>query len=322
LPNVYDVLANDAQLRYLITYTPTNQKRDGTWRAISLRPVDDTLTVKARDGYFAPKPPPVRPVLEFTAMDLQNQYLEISRDDLTVFEDGVEQRIETFQEATAPVSMVLVLDSSGSMKRASEQVVAAAAAFVGALRPEDSLGMLTFADKVDVAHAITTNRTSTLETLAEYKAEGGTALYDALCDSLLMLKGIKGRRAVVVLTDGRDEDNPGTGPGSVKTWESVLRLLQDQQDITIFPVGLGTKIDPERLGMLATFSGGQAYFPADVFELAGQFERVTENLRHRYVLGYTSTNPVRDGKWRAVEIRTKSPGIRVSSRKGYFAPEK
>jgi Ca-activated chloride channel family protein len=319
LPNVYDVLANDAQLRYLVTYTPANQKRDGTWRAISLRTYDESLTVKARDGYFAPRPPPVRPVLEFTAMDSRSQYLEIARDDLVVFEDGVEQKVETFQEATSPVSMVLVLDSSGSMRLASDKVVAAAAAFVGALRPEDSLGMLTFADKVNVSHAITTNRANTLETLAEYKAEGGTALYDALCDSLLMLKGLKGRRAVVILTDGRDEDNPGTGPGSVRTWDNVLRLLQDQ-DVTMFPVGLGTKIDPERLKLLATFSGGEVYFPQDVSELTAQFERVTENIRHRYVVGYTSTNPMRDGKWRSVEIRTRSAGIRITSRKGYFAP--
>jgi len=321
LPNVYDVLANDAQLRYLVTYTPINQKRDGTWRAISLRTQAKDLVVRARNGYFAPRPPPVRPVLEFTAIDTQNQYLEITKDDLVVFEDGVEQQVETFQEATSPVSMVLVLDSSGSMKRASEQVVAAAATFVETLRPEDSLGMLTFADKVNVAHAITTNRANTIETLAEYKAEGGTALYDALCDSLLMLKGLKGRRAVVILSDGRDEDNPGTGPGSVRTWDSVLRLLQDQ-DVLMFPVGLGTKIDPERLNLLATFSGGQAYFPQDVSELAAQFGRVTENLRHRYVVGYTSTNSTRDGKWRGVEIHTRASGIRISSRKGYFAPER
>ena len=321
LPNLYDVLANDAQLRYLITYTPANQNRDGTWRAISLRTYDESLIVKARDGYFAPKPPPVRAVLEFTAMDPQNRYLEITKEDLLVFEDGVEQRVETFQEATSPLSMVLVLDSSGSMKRASEQVVAAAAAFVEALRPEDSMGMLTFADKVDVAHALTTNRANSLETLAGYKAEGGTALYDALCDSMLMLKGLKGRRAVVILTDGRDEDNPGTGPGSMRVWEDVLRLMQEQ-DVTMFPVGLGTKIDPDRLKLLATFTGGEAYFPQDVGELKAQFERVTENLRHRYVVGYTSSNPTRDGKWRGVEIRTKSSGIHVNSRKGYFAPDK
>ena len=319
LPNVYDILASDAQLRYLITYTPVNQKRDGTWRTISLRTHDESLTVKARSGYFAPKPPPVRPVLEFTAMDPQNQYLEITKDDLVVFEDGLEQQVETFQEATEPVSMVLVLDSSGSMRRASDQVVAAAAAFVGALRPEDSMGMLTFADKVEVIHAVTSNRANSLAALAEYKAEGGTALYDALCDAMLMLKGLKGRRAVVVLTDGRDEDNPGTGPGSIRVWQDVLRLMQDQ-DVTMFPVGLGTKIDPERLTLLATFTGGEAYFPQDVSELGSQFQRVIENLRHRYIVGYTSTNPTRDGKWRAVEIRTHAAGIRITSRKGYFAP--
>lgn len=319
LPNVYDVLASDAQLRYLITYTPANQRRDGTWRTISLRAYDETLLIKARNGYFAPRPPPVRPVLEFTAMDPGNRYLDITREDLAVFEDGVEQRIETFQEATSPVSMVLVLDSSGSMKRAAEQVMAAASAFVGALRPEDSMGMLTFADKVDVVHAITTNRANSYEALAGYRAEGGTALYDALCDSMLMLKGLKGRRAVVILTDGRDEDNPGTGPGSLRVWNDVLRLLQDQ-DVTFFPVGLGPRIDQERLELLATFSGGEAYFPQQVEDVRSQFERIIENLRHRYIVGYTSTNPVRDGKWRAIEIRTRSQGVRITSRKGYFAP--
>ena len=321
LPNVYDVLASDAQLRYLVTYTPSNQKRDGSWRAISLRTHDESLIVKARSGYFAPKPPPVRPVLEFTAMDSLNAYLDITRDDLVVFEDGVEQRIETFQEATSPVSMVLVLDSSGSMKRASEQVIAAAASFIAALRPEDSLGLLTFADKVDVAHAITTNRQNTVETLSKYQAEGGTALYDALCDSLLMLKGLKGRRAVVILSDGRDEDNPGTGPGSVRSWESVLRLLQDQ-DVTMFPVGLGPRIDAQRLELLAALSGGQVYFPQDVTTLGAEFARVIENLRHRYIVGYTSTNSLRDGKWRNVEIRARSGGVRITSRKGYYAPQR
>jgi Ca-activated chloride channel family protein len=321
LPNVYDILANDAQLRYLITYTPANQRRDGTWREISLRTYDETLVVRARGGYFAPKPPPVRPVLEFTAMDPGNRYLEITRDDLLVFEDGVEQQIETFQEATAPVAMVLLLDASGSMRRVSGQVVGAASAFVGALRPEDSMGLLTFADKVDVVHAITTNRSNSYEAFAGYRAEGGTALYDALCDSMLMLKHLKGRRAVVALTDGRDEDNPGTGPGSIRLWTDVLRLMQDQ-DVTFSPVGLGARIDPDRLNLLATFSGGEAYFPQEVEELRAQFERITENLRHRYIVGYTSTNPVRDGKWRAVEIRTRDAGIRITSRKGYFSPPK
>jgi VWFA-related protein len=321
LPNVYDVLASDAQLRYLITYTPTNQRRDGTWRTIGVRTVARDVVVKARPGYFAPKPLPIRPALEFTAMDRQSRFLDITRDDLIVLEDGVEQRIDTFQEATSPVMMVLTLDQSGSMKKSTDKVVEAATSFVGALRPEDWLGVITFADKSKVAHGLAQEREPTLQAIAGYTAEGGTALYDALCDSVLMLKQYKGRKAIVVLTDGRDEDNPGTGPGSARTWEQVVGLLREI-DVAVFAVGLGTKIDPERLATLATVSGGQAYFPAEVSELATQYERIVDNLRHRYIISYTSANLSRDGKWRTVEIKTRSADIVVHSRPGYFAPEK
>jgi Ca-activated chloride channel homolog len=321
LPNVYDVLASDAQLRYLITYTPTNQRRDGTWRAIKLRTYDDTYVIKARNGYFAPKPPPVRPALEFTAMDLQSRFLEMSKDDLVVIEDGVEQKIDTFQEATTPVTMVLALDESGSMRKVVDKVIEAASSFVEALRPEDWLGVITFADKSKIAHGFTQERQSTLQAISQYAAEGGTALYDALGDSILMLKPFTGRKAIVVLTDGRDEDNPGTGPGSTRTWEQVVGLLREI-DVTVFAVGLGTKIDPERLTTLGSLSSGQAYFPAEVSDLSAQYARVIDNLRHRYVIGYTSTNSSRNGKWRSVQIKTRSSDIVVHSRQGYFAPEK
>lgn len=321
LPNVYDVLASDAQLRYLITYTPTNQRRDGTWRTIGLRTYAEDLVVKARPGYFAPPPPPVRPALEFTAMDLQSRFLEVTKDDLIVLEDGVEQKIDTFQEATTPVTMVLALDQSGSMKKSADKVVEAAASFVEALRPEDWLGVITFADRSLVAHGMTQERQSTLQAIASYRADGGTALYDALCDSVLMLKQYKGRKAIVILTDGRDEDNPGTGPGSTRSWEQALGLVREVE-VTVFAVGLGTKIDPDRLAALGAVSGGQAYFPMEVSELPTQYERIVDNLRHRYIIGYTSTNSSRDGKWRAVEIRARSSGIVISSRHGYFAPER
>jgi VWFA-related protein len=305
----------------LVTYTPTNQKRDGSWRAISLRTVAKDLVVKARPGYFAPKPLPVRPSIEFTAMDVRSQYLQVSAGDLVVLEDGVEQKIDTFQEATTPVSMVLAMDASGSMKKSAEKVIEAARAFVATVRPEDKLGVVVFADQSVVAHDLTLDRKAVAETVDQYSALGGTALYDALCDSFSLVKQAPGRRAVVVLTDGRDENNPGTAPGSTRTYDDVTKALRES-DVTVFTVGLGTKIDPQRLEALAAMSGGQAYFPAEVSELTAQYRRVTENLRHRYVLSYTSTNSARDGGWRNVEIRSRTTGIIVSSRNGYFAPDR
>ena len=90
----------------------------------------------------------------------------------------------------------------------------------------------------------------------------------------------------------------------------------------IYPIGLGTKVERSILDRLATESGGEAYFPADVSSLPDDYHRVIENLRRRYILGYTSTNVVHDGAWRSVRIQPRAGGLVVSSQGGYFAPEK
>jgi VWFA-related protein len=123
-----------------------------------------------------------------------------------------------------------------------------------------------------------------------------------------------------VLSDGRDENNPGTAPGSEHTLEDVLKLLRTV-DAAIFPIGLGARVEREFLEKLATESGGQAYFPADVSALNEQYRSVIENLRRRYVLSYTSSNSRHDGTWRTVEIRSRIAGLRIATRGGYFAPQ-
>jgi Ca-activated chloride channel family protein len=131
----------------------------------------------------------------------------------------------------------------------------------------------------------------------------------------------EGRRAVVVVTDGRDEDNPGTGPGSVRKFDDVLRL-QKESGAVVFGVGVGAKVDRAPLETLAKVSGGQAYFPADASELPEQYQRIVEALRRRFAVSYTSTNETRDGAWRTVEIRVRSSNLAVSSAGGYFAPKR
>jgi VWFA-related protein len=277
--------------------------------------------VRTRDGYLGPKPPPVHPALEFTITDAEDGYVDLSADDLVVVEDGVEQAIDAFHEAVAPVSIVLALDESGSMRRSADAMVEAAHEFVAALRPEDSLAPMLFADQAVLVHDLTKDRGAVIQAIDGYKAIGGTALYDALSDALARLKRVEGRRAIVVLTDGRDENNPGTGPGSSRTLDDVIAMVKET-DATIFTIGLGTKVDRPPLEQLARLSGGQAYFPIEVSGLRDQYRRIVENLRRRYVLSYTSTNIARNGAWRNVEIRSRSSGIVVTSRGGYFAPER
>lgn len=319
LVQVAGTISTDASTRYLITYMPSDQKKDGTWRGITVG-VPAGLHVKARAGYFAPAPPPIRPVIEFTAADQEQGYVNVTAADLDVLEDGVVQSVDTFQEAVDPVSIVMALDSSGSMKKSADLVRTTAREFVESVRSEDSMALITFADKPWFANVLSTNRKWALEAIDKYTPIGGTALYDALWNSLMHLKGVPGRRAVVVLTDGRDENNPGTAPGSEHTFDQVL-ALERQVGAMVFAIGLGSKVDRPVLERLAAESGGETYFAAEAASLGGEFKRVIENLRRRYVLSYTSTNSDHDGAWRTIEIRPHAAKLRISTVGGYFAPE-
>jgi len=311
-------VAHDTQSRYTLFYTPQNQTKDGTWRRISVQ-VPDGYTVRTRDGYRAPTPPPIRPTIEFTARTSTFDYVNLALDRIRVFEDGIAQKVDTFQEAVDPVSIVLTLDSSGSMRPVTDTVKQTAREFVSAVRPEDSLALITFSDEPLFAHLLGTTRQWTLDAIDKYTPTGGTALYDALWNSLQHVKTAKGRRAVVVLTDGRDEDAKGTAAGSAHTLADVLGLIPDV-GATIYVVGLGKNVDHEVLARLATQSGGDAYFPEEASQLSEQFHSIVENLRRRYVVSYTSTNSARNGAWRKVDIKTTASDIRISSLGGYRAP--
>jgi Ca-activated chloride channel family protein len=322
LTEVHDTLTEDVANRYLITYTPSNQTVDGSWRAIDVSTGVKDHVIRTRPGYFAPKPPPLRPNIEFTATDPAGNYLELTAEDIEIVEGGVAQSLETFQEAIQPVSIVLALDSSGSMRRKEADVVESGRRFVDALRKEDKLALMLFADKAETVQGLSTNRAASHEAIKGYRAAGGTALYDALADSFLLLQPEEGRKVVVVMTDGRDEDNPGTGPGSRRSLDEVMKL-QKESGVTVFGIGLGTNVDTAPLQKLAAASGGQALFPALVTDLDREFKRVVEDLRRRYVVSYTATDPKRDGQWRQVEIRIRNrPDAVVRGAGGYFAPSK
>ena len=321
LEAVNTLLASDVQKRYLLSYTPSNQALDGMWRSIAVETGDPTHRVRARAGYFAPKPPPVRASIEFTITDAEKQFVDIDVDDLLVIEDGVEQRVDTFHEAVSPVSIVLAIDASGSMKKWADTATAAATAFVDAIRPQDALGVLMFADATQLSVDLTTDRAKAQAAISAYVPRGGTALYDAVGDSLTRLQKEQGRRAIVVVTDGRDEDNAGTKPGSSRTFAEVAKMARSV-DAIIFGIGVGQNVDKHVLSTLASESGGEAYFPEDISQIEAEYRRIVENLRRRWIIGYESTNTNRDGAWRPVTIRVKDGAAAVHSRGGYFAPEK
>lgn len=319
LTTISRTVAADAASRYLISYTPTNQRRDGQWRAIAVD-AGEGLRVRTREGYRAALPPPIRPEIEFSLVNASRESVEIALDDFDVFESGVRQSPDAFQEAVDPVSLVLALDGSGSMRRAAESVRRTAADFIAAVRPADRLALVTFADAPRLAHVLGIDRRWSQGALAAYVPAGGTALYDGLWTSLQHLRPEPGRRAIVVLSDGRDEDGPGTAPGSTHTLAEVLALTREV-GAAIFSIGLGERVDRSVLERLARESGGQAFLSRDPAELGAHFQLVVDNLRRRYIVSYTSTNPVNDGLWRTVDIRPRRDGLTVAAQGGYFAPD-
>jgi len=319
LGRAYDAIAGEVHQKYLLTYTPRNQQRDGNWRSIDVKIPGTEYRVRARKGYTAPVAPPVRASLEFSGVGSGQVPLSLTREDLTIVEDGVPQSVDVFQEAVLPVTFMLALDSSGSMKRSAEQAREAAREFIAAMRPEDQVGMILFSDKSNLVHVPTEKREYSLKAVDGYVAEGGTALYDALYDSLAQLATVQGRRVVVVVTDGRDENATSTGPGSLQKWDEVLQKLE-QTEATVYAVGVGNQVDRTRLQQLARKSGGAAYFPTTASSLAADYHKILDELRRRYIIGYESTNHTRDGRWRAVEIRTREKGVEIRSRGGYYAP--
>jgi VWFA-related protein len=315
----HQAIADDARHRYRVTYTPANQRHDASWRTIRLETSHPDYHVVARAGYMAPAPRPVKATLEFTITDEARAHVEVGRDDLVVLEDGVPQKVESFHEAVAPVSVMLALDASGSMTRVVPAVQEAARTFADALRPDDPLGILVFADRAEMAHDLTPARWVSHRAIQAYAVKGGTALYDALVESMARLQTVEGRRVVVVMTDGRDENAGSTGPGSSRSWEDVLTVARTS-GVTVYAIGLGTRLDGDRLRELAALTGGEAYFTPDLSELGRQFQRVVEELHRRYVLAYTSTNTQRNGAWRKVEVSVANATLRIRSAGGYYAP--
>lgn len=319
LGGIYEAIVSDVHHKYLLVYTPSNQARDGTWRAIDIQVRRAGVTVRARPGYAAPSPSPIRASLEFSAVSLDQAAEALTAERLIVREQGVQQQIDVFEEAVLPVTIMLALDSSGSMRRSAAAAQQAAREFILALRPEDELGMLTFADVVSHIHAPTLQRDWSLKAVEGYVTGGGTALNDAVHEALTSVSAVKdGRRAIVLVTDGRDENASSNGPGSLRQWSEVLALLRSSEAV-VYAVGVGSRVDRGRLQELADFSGGEAYFAADGTTLAANYGRIVDALRRRYVVGWESTNRTPGGGWRPVEI-TAGDRMVVRSRAGYFPP--
>ncbi len=264
--------------------------------------------------------------------DSDRKYVQgLGKDDFRIFENGRPQVIDRFGTDWKPLRVALVLDVSLSMKGGRlEAAQEAALEFLKLLQPGDEVQLVTFSDAVRIVQPLTTDHDLVAKAIAETTASGGTALYDAVYRAADQLEKFDGRRVLVLLSDGRDEAASGLEPGSLHTLAEALdRALRNE--VMIFTVGVGHRLDSQMdfegkqsleaiLTALAENTGGRAIFSSRAGQIRKAFDEVAQELRHQYTLAYVPDDSHHDGTWRDIRVTVTKSGLKVSTRRGYYAP--
>lgn len=242
----------------------------------------------------------------------------LEKDDFRVFEDGVEQQVRRFELVRdVPIYAGVLLDTSGSMgeqggAKLNAAVRAALTFFENVITPKDRAAVITFADEPSLAVRFTNQQEVLAGGLAGLTGEGDTALHDSLVYALHYFGGLKGKRAIIVLSDGQDY-------GSKYTFNEALEYAR-RSGVAIYTVGIDLKEFEVRtkLQKLADETGGRSFFIGVGGELDKVFETVEKELRSQYLLAYQSTGQGPDDKFRAVEVKVAKPGLEAKTLKGYY----
>ena len=263
-------------------------------------------------------------VVEVTSVELPVTVLDragkpvrdLSLEDFVVLEDGVVQEISHVSlHQNLPIRLGIVIDSSGSMQTTLPIVQRVVMGFLRKLlRPRDRAFIETFSDRPDVLAPFTADFETLENALLSLYADRSTALYDATIMGLFQFSGIRGRKAMVVVTDGDDTVSKYSF-GATKDF--VIR-----SGVTVYPIGINLPsrkiMTRHQLKTLAEVSGGRAFFIAQKNELNKIYDEIDEELRTQYLLAYTSNSTLPSDEMREIEVEVKRKGVDVRTIKGYY----
>ncbi len=237
-------------------------------------------------------------------------------ENFTVFEDGVRQQPMRFDVvANLPIYAGILVDISASMK--DNMAIAKEAAlgfFDQVIGQRDRATLITFNDHPNLTVKFTNDIKALAGGLAALKAERGTALYDSVIFSLYYFNGVKGQRALILLSDGKDESSRFTHEDTVE--------YARRSGVALYAIGLHYKkaerSDRKGLTELARETGGRSFFIKSVEELPAIYAQIQEELRSRYYLAYQSTNSDDDDVFRMIEVKIDRPGLEAKTKRGYY----
>jgi Ca-activated chloride channel family protein len=259
--------------------------------------------------------------LYVTVTDAQKRLVpDLTKEDFEVYDNGKLQTLTNFDNQPTPITVVVMLDTSGSMTLALDLVKDGAEAFLMRMLPIDKGMVGAFNDKIEFHPAtFTDNRDQLARALKELDFGYPTRLYDAIDQSIEQLNGAEGRKTVLVFTDG-DDNASKKGAGSVTDRARV-------EEVMVYSIGLENdyfngqqrvRSQPDRgLKKLAEETGGGYFELKRTADLGETFTRVAQELHSQYVLGFSPETL--DGKVHKLDVRVKKSGMTARARKSYVA---
>jgi Ca-activated chloride channel family protein len=256
-----------------------------------------------------------------TVTDAQKRLVpDLVQDDFEVLDNEKPQPLIFFENKVQPISVVVMLDTSGSMTLTLNLLKQAAEEFVARLLPADSARIGAFNDKIQFNSRFMNDRDQLVTDIKNMDYGNGTRLWDALAASLDELKDIEGRRVILVFTDGDDTESHNSSLGKV-----IDRARVDE--VMIYAIGLESQFfngagmvrsKPDRgLRKVADETGGGYFELTKTSELSSTFTRVAQELHSQYVLGFSPA--MLDGKVHKLSVRVKKPGMSARARRSYLA---
>jgi Ca-activated chloride channel homolog len=303
-----------------------------------------TISAQSPDATITPRPKPAVPgqapegappkatirvdtnlvLVPVNVSDPLNRFVTgLERTDFRVFEDGLEQKITSFGNEDAPLSVGIVFDTSGSMGGKLAMSRLSVVEFFKTANPEDEGFLVEFSDRPELVVPFTHDLSEIQNRLLSTRSKGSTALLDGVTLALqTMKKAHNPRKALIVITDGGDNH-------SRYTFGEVQNRVREA-DVQIYAVGIfGGGGSPEELGgphLLSSLSEptGGHHFIASLSQLPDIASKIGVELRNQYLIGYTPANQARNGKYRAIKVTVIQPRglpkLRAHWRTGYYSP--
>lgn len=263
----------------------------------------------------------------FSALDKKGKAVtDLTRDEITIREDDEEQVVTNFSyESEIPLAIALLVDTSTSIrdKLKVEQEAAIDFFHTTVRRKIDKAMLMSFDSTVDILQTLTDSPDQLTKAVRKLKPGGGTKMFDGIhvaCQEQLLNE--TGRKRVLILISDGDDNM------SYESLDSTIEVAQ-RADVAIYAIstntsgffGMSAPKNDRILKRLSEETGGRAFFPNKIDEMAMNFLEISQELRNQYSLAYRSTNREKDGSFREIKIETHRKDVKMQYRKGYYAPK-